>query len=86
MNFLNRLFSKVSKPNSESQIQDSAQSTNDKTTKIRRIRKSNANLNIATPTQSEMQKWIGLFGVSNQIAKIVHCISYSTALIRTTMI
>ena len=64
MNFLNRLFgndSKDSKKSGESQMQNSAQSINDKAPKIRRIRKSNANLNIITPNQSEMQKWIGLW-------------------------
>lgn len=75
MNFLNRLFSKVSKPNNESQMQ----STNDKTTKIRKIRKSNANQNIATPTQSEMQKWIGLWSEqSNSQDSALHKLFHRT--------
>ena len=64
MNFLNRFFSKDSKDSKksgESQMQNLAQSISDKAPKTGKIRKSNANLNIATPNQSEMQKWIGLW-------------------------
>lgn len=73
MNFLNRFFGKDSK--------DSAQSISDKSLKTRRIRKSNANLNIATPNQNEMQKWIGLWSEqSNSQDSALHKLFHRTYL------
>lgn len=70
MNFLNRLFSKDSKVNSESQMQDSVQNTNDKAPKEQKIRKSSANQNIITPNQNELQsylnKWDAMENYRNQ--------------------
>lgn len=75
MGILDRLFGKNSKINNESQIQN----TSDKTTKIRKIRKLNANLNIDTPTQSEMQKWIGLWSEqSNSQDSALHKLFHHT--------
>lgn len=75
MGILDRLFGKNSKINNESQIQN----TSNNTTKIRKIRKSNTNLNIATPTQSEMQKWIGLWSEqSNSQDSALHKLFHRT--------
>ncbi len=82
MNFLNRFFgrdSKDSKLNSESQMQNSSQNISDKAPKERKIRNSKANLNIATPNQSEMQKWIGLWSEqSNSQESALHKLFHRT--------
>ena len=50
--------SKQDSPHLQNLAKDSPQDSKSNTTKPRATRKSNANLNIPTPNQSEMQKWV----------------------------